>query len=53
MKIVFFDDNQNSKELETEAQDLKQIFKIADNLSDIELDKIKLTIDQFPQVKEK
>lgn len=53
MKIVFFDENEHSKEFETEAQDLKQIFQIADKLSDIELDKIKLTIDQFPQGKEK
>lgn len=53
MKIVFFDENEHSKEFETEAQDLKQIFQIADNLSDPELDKMKLAIDRFPQVNEK
>ena len=52
MKIVFFDDNQNSKEFETEAQDLKYLFQIAGNLSDFESKKVELAIDKFSEKNE-
>lgn len=47
MKVVFTDNNKNFKEYKIETQDLKQLFQIAENLSDFELEKIKQTIDQF------
>lgn len=50
MKIIFLDDNQNSKEYETKDQDLKQIFQIADVLLDNELDRLETVINKFPEM---
>lgn len=49
MKIVFIAEDQDSKEYETDTQDLKRIIQIADNLSDSELEKMKQAIDRFQQ----
>lgn len=50
MKIVFLDDNQNIKEHETQSQDIKELFQIADKISDIELEKLETTINRLPGI---
>lgn len=50
MKIIFFDDNQEIQKYETEEQDLKQLFHMADKLSDTELKKLETSITQLPKI---
>lgn len=50
MKLIFLDNNQNIKKHEIESQDLKQLFQIADKLSDNELEKLKTVIDKLPKL---
>ena len=50
MKIIFFDDNQNIKEYKTKSQDIKNIFQIADKLSDTELENLEIVINNLPKI---
>lgn len=44
MKIIFFDDDKDSKEYETSGQDIEQVFQLGEQLSDPELERVSLAI---------
>ena len=48
MKIAFLGDDQEAREFEADAQDMANIFRIADKLSDKELAKVEKMINRLP-----
>lgn len=47
MKVVFFSDEQESREHETEPDEIAQLFGLADELSEADLDKLKKIVENF------
>lgn len=48
MKIAFLGDNQEAREFEADAQDITEIFRMADKLSEKELAKLEKMINRLP-----
>lgn len=46
MKIIFLDE-QDNQEHEAQPDEVNDLFKMADHLSDVELEKLKKVVDNF------